>query len=95
MAKQAKLSPQDVAAGLESLPGWRRDGDTIERTYELPDFRTALAFVAYVGELAEHMDHHPDIDVRYDKVRLALSTHSAGGLTGNDLTLARRIDRVE
>lgn len=94
MAKQAKLSSQDVAAGLEKLPGWRREGDTIERTYELPDFRTALAFVAYVGELAEHMDHHPDVDIRYNKVRLALSTHSAGGLTGNDLTLAQRIDHV-
>lgn len=95
MAKQAKLSPQDLAAGLEKLPGWRREGDTIERTYELPDFRTALAFVAYVGELAEQMDHHPDVDIRYDKVRLALSTHSAGGLTGNDLALARSIDRVD
>lgn len=91
----AKLSPEDVTAGLERLPGWRRDGDTIERTYELPDFRTALAFVAYVGELAEQMNHHPDVDIRYDKVRLALSTHSEGGLTGNDLTLARRIDRVD
>jgi 4a-hydroxytetrahydrobiopterin dehydratase len=91
----AKLSAQDLAAGLERLPGWRREGDTIERTYELPDFRTALAFVGYVGELAEHMDHHPDVDIRYNKVRLTLSTHSAGGLTGKDLTLARRIDRVE
>lgn len=95
MAKQAKLSPQDLAAGLEGLPGWRQHGDTIERTYELPDFRTALAFVAFVGELAEQMDHHPDVDIRYNKVRLALSTHSAGGLTGNDLALARSIDRVE
>lgn len=91
----AKLSPEDLAAGLERLPGWRQDGDTIERTYELPDFRTALAFVAYVGELAENMDHHPDVDIRYNKVRLGLSTHSEGGLTENDVTLARRIDRLD
>ena len=90
----AKLSPEEVAAGLERLPGWQRDGDTIERTYELPDFRTALAFVAYVGELAEHANHHPDVDIRYNRVRLALSTHSAGGLTGKDLALARKIDQV-
>lgn len=90
----AKLSPEEIESGLARLPGWRHDGDQIERTYELPDFRTALAFVGYVGELAEQMGHHPDVDVRYDKVRLALSTHSEGGLTEKDLTLARRIDRV-
>jgi 4a-hydroxytetrahydrobiopterin dehydratase len=90
----AKLSDDEVRGGLEALPGWRRAGDEIERSYELPDFRTALAFVAYVGELAENMNHHPDIDLRYNRVRLALSTHSEGGLTAKDLTLARRIDRV-
>lgn len=90
----AKLSPEEIESGLANLPGWRRTGDEIERTYELPDFRTALAFVGYVGELAEQMGHHPDVDVRYSKVRLALSTHSEGGLTENDLELARRIDRV-
>lgn len=90
----AKLSSEEVAAGLDRLTGWRREGDAIERTYELPDFRTALAFVAYVGELAEQAGHHPDIDVRYDRVRLALSTHSEGGLTAADLDLARRIDNA-
>jgi 4a-hydroxytetrahydrobiopterin dehydratase len=90
----AKLSEDEVAAGLGRLPGWHRDGDTIERTYQLPDFRTALAFVAAVGELAEQMNHHPDIDIRYDRVRLALSTHSEGGLTGKDFELARKIDQI-
>jgi 4a-hydroxytetrahydrobiopterin dehydratase len=90
----AKLSSEEVSAGLERLPGWRRDGEAIARTYELPDFRTALGFVGFVGELAEQMNHHPDIDVRYNRVRLVLSTHSEGGLTGNDLALARRIDHV-
>lgn len=91
----AKLSPEEIESGMERLPGWRRDGDEIARNYELPDFRTALAFVGYVGELAEQMGHHPDVDIRYNRVRLALSTHSEGGLTEKDLTLARRIDRVE
>lgn len=90
----AKLSEDELATGLGRLPGWRREGDTIERTYRLPDFRTALAFVASVGELAEQMNHHPDIDIRYDRVRLALSTHSEGGLTGKDLELARKIDQI-
>lgn len=90
----AKLSQDELAAGLERLPGWRRQGEVIERTYELPDFRTALAFVAYVGELAEQADHHPDIDIRYNRVRLGLATHSEGGVTGKDLGLARKIDQV-
>lgn len=90
----AKLSQDELAAELGRLPGWRREGDEIERTYELPDFRTALAFVAYVGELAEHANHHPDVDIRYNRVRLGLSTHSEGGLTEKDLALARAVDRV-
>lgn len=90
----AKLSEDELATGLGRLPGWSREGDTIERTYRLPDFRTALAFVTYVGELAEHANHHPDVDIRYDRVRLALSTHSEGGLTGKDLELARKIDQI-
>lgn len=90
----AKLGQDELAAGLGRLPGWRREGNEIERTYELPDFRTALAFVAYVGELAEQANHHPDVDIRYNRVRLALSTHSEGGLTEKDLGLARKIDQV-
>ncbi len=87
-----KLDDDALREGLERLPGWSRSGDEIERTYHHPDFRTAMAFVAYVAEQAEAMGHHPDIDVRYDRVRLALSTHSAGGLTAADLELAGRID---
>jgi 4a-hydroxytetrahydrobiopterin dehydratase len=89
----AKLTPQDLATGLEQLPGWSREGEAIERTYSFPDFRVALAFVGFVGEVAEQLGHHPDIDVRYNKVRLAVTTHDAGGHTDKDLELARRIDQ--
>jgi len=89
-----KLSDTDLDTGLGRLPGWSREGDTIARTYEHADFRVALAFVRYVGEIAEAMGHHPDIDVRYNRVRLAVTTHDAGGLTDKDLELARRIDGV-
>lgn len=88
----AKLSHEEVRTALERLPGWRREGDTISRTYELPDFRTALAFVVFVGELAEQAGHHPDVELGWGKVRLALSTHSEGGLTKKDVELAARID---
>lgn len=88
------LSADAVREGLEKLPGWELDGDTIARTYEHADFRVAMAFVAYVAEIAENLQHHPDIDIRYNQVRLAVTTHDAGGLTGKDLELARAVDAV-
>jgi 4a-hydroxytetrahydrobiopterin dehydratase len=74
---------------------WARDGESIQRTFRFETFRDALAFVNAVGELAEQRDHHPDIDIRWNRVRLRLSTHSAGGLTGMDFDLAQAIDRLE
>jgi 4a-hydroxytetrahydrobiopterin dehydratase len=93
-AGRERLRPQDIAARLESLPGWSAAarGQAIARTYEFPSFRAALAFVAFVGEIAEARNHHPSIDVRYDKVTLTLSTHDAGGVTASDVELARLVD---
>jgi len=72
---------------------WRDEGDALVRDYELADFAAALAFVNAVGELAERANHHPDILIHgWNKVRLTLSTHSAGGLTEADRALARQID---
>jgi 4a-hydroxytetrahydrobiopterin dehydratase len=92
-----KLRPQPLKSeriqkAILKVPAWKLEGDAITRTFELPSFRAALAFVQFVGELAEAHDHHPDIDVRYSKVRLTLTTHSAGGLTEKDFDLARLID---
>jgi len=81
----------EIRAALAGLPGWERDGDTIRKEYERESFPDAVTFVVRVGFLAEQVDHHPDIDVRWRKVALALSTHSAGGLTVKDFELARRI----
>ena len=86
------LAPEEITQSLKSAPGWEQSGDSITRTYRLPGFRASLAFVAFVGELAEARDHHPDIDIRYSKVTLTLSTHSASGLTEKDFDLANRID---
>ena len=97
---KVKLSPpkaksKDISALLEKVPGWKgRDRTSaITRTYNFPTFRSALAFVTFVGELAEAKDHHPDIDIRYSKVTLTLSTHESGGLTEKDFELARLIDQ--
>ena len=74
----------------ERLPtGWSCDGKVLERWFEFKEFRDALNFVNRVGELAEAMDHHPEIDIRYRRVRLELTTHSAGGITALDLEFAK------
>jgi 4a-hydroxytetrahydrobiopterin dehydratase len=88
----SRLDDADVAQALRQLPGWERAGAEIRRTYRFRDFREALAFVNRVGELAERAGHHPDIDIRYSAVTLALTTHDAGGLSAKDFELARAID---
>ena len=87
-----KLSEDEIAGRVASVPGWKRDGDWLERVYEFPTFPAAIAFVNRVAEAAEALDHHPDITVKYTKVTLRVSTHDAGGLTAGDFTLATRID---
>ena len=89
------FSEADATARLDSLPGWRLDNNEIVREFKLHDFRAALAFVNQVGDLAEQAGHHPDIDIRYNRVRLALVTHDAGGLTENDFDLAGKVNRLE
>jgi 4a-hydroxytetrahydrobiopterin dehydratase len=86
-----RLEETEIATRLARLPGWERSGDEIRRTFAFPDFRAALAFVNHVGELAERADHHPDIDIRYSRVTLVLTTHDAGGLSARDFELAETI----
>lgn len=88
------LSEAEISARLSSVPSWRHEGNEIVRTFQYPDFRAALAFVNRAGDLAEAAGHHPDIDIRYNKVRLALTTHDAGGLTEKDFDLAARINQA-
>jgi 4a-hydroxytetrahydrobiopterin dehydratase len=85
------LSETEITDRLARVPGWERHGGEIRRTFAFADFKGAMAFVNRVAELAEAMDHHPDIDIRYSKVTLALSTHDAGGLTARDFDLAGRV----
>jgi len=87
-----RLSDAEVTSQQRSLDSWDVQGGELVRTFSFPDFRGSLAFVNQVGELAEAAGHHPDIDIRYNRVRLALVTHDAGGLTANDFTMARNIN---
>jgi 4a-hydroxytetrahydrobiopterin dehydratase len=95
--ERRKLRAEEVTQRLAALGGWSlgRGGGAIERTYVLPTFRAAVAFVVFVGEVAEARNHHPDVDIRYNQVTLRLSTHDAGGITPQDFELARLVDRVE
>ncbi len=89
------LSHAEVDAALEEQGiRWSRDGDALMTTVTLHDFAAALEFVNAVGAAAEAANHHPDIDIRWNKVRLVLTTHDAGGLTLLDLALAAAIDRL-
>jgi 4a-hydroxytetrahydrobiopterin dehydratase len=88
----AKLSDDEVRQGLSTLPDWEREGDAIVKEYRFDGFGDAIAFVVRVAFRAEKANHHPDLDVRYNRVRVALSTHSEGGITGKDLALAAEVD---
>jgi 4a-hydroxytetrahydrobiopterin dehydratase len=86
------ISEDEIAAALARLPAWRREGDTIVREVRFPSFRDAIAFVDRVADLAEAADHHPDIDIRWRRVALSLTTKASHGLTARDVGLATQID---
>jgi 4a-hydroxytetrahydrobiopterin dehydratase len=88
------LDSKQIKAALKDLPEWDLEKNAIERTFEFDDFAGAIDFVNGVAELAEEMEHHPDMDIRYSKVRVILSTHSKGGLTEMDFELAERIGNL-
>ncbi len=93
----AALGEDEVRRLLGELEGWRSSAGAspqIEKEYRFPDFKEALAFVNRVGEVAEREGHHPDIYFTWGKVRLAISTHSIGGLSENDFILAAKADGV-
>ena len=89
------MTADEISAACSELTGWEADPEvpSIGREYQFPTFPAAVRFVDFVAELAEAADHHPDIDIRYNRVRLTLSTHSAGGVTDKDFALARAIDQ--
>jgi len=89
-----KLSAAQIKSALATVPDWSRGGATISRTYQFKDFPAAIQFVEAVATIAERAWHHPDIDIRWNKVVLALTTHDAGGLTEKDFVLARKFDRL-
>ena len=88
------LPEEDVHHRLAALPEWKVVAGELVRTFQFKNFRGALDFVNRVGELAEAASHHPDIDIRYNRVRLGLVTHDAGGLTEKDFELAGKASEI-
>ena len=87
-----KLTDSEIQQRLQGVPQWRLTGQMISRTFQFKDFAGSMQFVNRVAGLAEKANHNPDIDIRWNKVTLALTTHDSGGLTENDFNLARQID---
>jgi len=88
------MNSTEFISALVSVPGWKKIGEVITRTYQFKDFVAAIAFVNSVAKLAEAAYHHPDIDIRWNKVTLTLTTHDQGGLTKKDFDLARKFDQL-
>lgn len=88
------LSPSQIEKALQNLEDWEFKAEKLQKTFEFDDFVGAMGFVIEVAQLAEELEHHPDIDIRYNKVILKLTTHDEGGVTERDLRLARAIDNM-
>ncbi len=88
----AVLSDEEIEQRLGTLNGWKRDGDAITRQFDCGDFKGSVDFVNAITPAAEEMNHHPDLEISWNKVTVRLSTHSEGGITANDFELAARID---
>src|SRR5437588_6171067 len=92
MADKGLATDTEIQAALAELPGWRRQNNSLQKTYDLKGFKAAMAFAGTVGELADRADHHPDILIQYSKVTVTLSSHDKNGVTDRDLRLSRQIE---
>ena len=89
------LSDIEIQRALGQLPGWSRRTNVISKTFTLPTFPAGIAFIRRIADAAEAAQHHPDIDIRYTKITIALSTHDSGGLTQKDIDLAKAIEGMQ
>jgi len=88
------LTGADLNQAVQNLPGWKLNGSAIERVFEFPNFVDAMGFVNRIAEAAEAVNHHPDITINYNKVKLSLTSHDAGGVTQRDLRMAGKINEM-
>ncbi|MBI1190004.1 MAG: 4a-hydroxytetrahydrobiopterin dehydratase [Tepidisphaera sp.] len=89
-----KLTSTQLQDALKTLPEWVEAGEAVQRTFQFKDFAASMMFVDQVAKYAEEVQHHPDIMIRYSRVTLTSSTHDSGGITQNDVALAKRADEI-
>lgn len=89
-----KMNEQDIEHEMSALPGWSFKDNAIAKTYKHDSFAEAIVFVNAVAHLAELMNHHPDVDIRYSTIHVATTTHDQGGVTEKDVALARSIEEI-
>lgn len=94
IANTMALTETEINQQIQSLPDWTRNGDAISRTFKFKDFVAAIAFVNQLVEPAEAAGHHPDLEISYNRVKVSLTTHDAGGLTQQDFDLAKTISQL-
>jgi 4a-hydroxytetrahydrobiopterin dehydratase len=90
----ALLTKKEIRLVLTELSGWKLQGNEIRKKFVFADFARAMGFVNSIALCAERANHHPDIDIRWNKITLSLSTHSEGGITKKDISLAKRIETL-
>jgi 4a-hydroxytetrahydrobiopterin dehydratase len=90
----AALTAKQVSLHLKAVPNWSKRAQTILRTFKFKGFLESIAFVNRIARKAQRINHHPDIDIRFNKVTLKLTTHGEGGITEKDFSLARQCDEV-
>lgn len=90
----AVLTDAEIKQAITTLPGWQQHDKAIQRVFQFPDFKAAMQFVNKIAEAAEQANHHPDIDIRYNKVTMALISHDSGGVTKRDVGMARKINEI-
>jgi 4a-hydroxytetrahydrobiopterin dehydratase len=88
------LTDTEVKQSLGKLKEWQQKGEAIQRVFEFPDFKAAMQFVNKIADAAEQAGHHPDIDIRYNKVTMALVSHDSGGVTEKDVRMAEKINQI-
>jgi 4a-hydroxytetrahydrobiopterin dehydratase len=89
-----QLSGDEITEGLKQLNKWDVEGEKLAKSFEFPEYKAGVDFACKVANIADGMDHHPDIEIGFKKVRVSVNTHSVGGLSPYDLELARRVDEL-
>lgn len=95
MIEMSKLTTEQMAVYMNKLPRWKFENNTLTKVFHRQDFKDSISFVQTIAELAEKLNHHPDLHIQYDRVSVLLTTHDKNGVTGKDFLLAQQIESIK